>query len=149
MNITPLTSAASALNASQLHLSSSPANVLPLNASLLIAEVHARRPIWDKKHELHNQRDLIEALWNEISVIVGVPGELLHLTSYGNRVFWVRSRYKKTAARHCHELLTPRVADVASWRSLTLASETGSLERFIYLFWNTRTTFDLLHIYLN
>ncbi|GLV38640.1 hinge3 [Carabus blaptoides fortunei] len=52
---------------------SSPVSVQPLNASLLISEVHGRRPIWDKKHELHNQRDLIEALWNEISVTVGVP----------------------------------------------------------------------------
>ena len=38
-----------------------------MDVDALIDAVHKRKPIWDRQMKLHSSRDLIDALWKEIS----------------------------------------------------------------------------------
>lgn len=52
-----------------------PQKVQKLNKMLivkqLIQEVKSRQPIWNRKHDLHHERGVIEALWEEIGIVLG------------------------------------------------------------------------------
>lgn len=43
------------------------------NPEILIKEVHLRRPIWDLKSPIHHNREIVQKLWKEISVKLGLP----------------------------------------------------------------------------
>lgn len=48
---------------------------LPLDSHILIKAIYARPPLWNKNHVSHKDSEVIEGLWNEVSVEVNSPSK--------------------------------------------------------------------------
>lgn len=48
-----------------------------MDKDLLIAAVFEKTPIWDKRHKLHSNRNVVDKYWKEISVEMKEDGKYL------------------------------------------------------------------------
>ncbi|XP_075228519.1 uncharacterized protein LOC142328602 [Lycorma delicatula] len=66
----------------------------PLDSQILIKSIYARPPLWNKNHVSHKDTEVIEGLWNEVSIEVSSPKEVLKSRWKGLRDTF-RKEYKK------------------------------------------------------
>ncbi|GLV38639.1 uncharacterized protein CBL_05638 [Carabus blaptoides fortunei] len=70
-----------------------------MNVHQLIAEVKQRRPLWDRNHELRHERTLIEALWDEVAVVVGQTQRIVK-----NKWKTLKDAFRKEAKKTINDL---------------------------------------------